>query len=151
MQSSRFPNTSESSPKTNATKTTPIMVTAAQTFPGGKKTDRTHTEKLITMVAIPRSRPQPAYGRIGNLDVGGTEILGWDPAAGRYFSVFYDSKGGVYEAALGVDGASWTWSGGSTGSTALFSPDGGVQTAHHVRLDGDQWVPSMEVVLRKVI
>jgi hypothetical protein len=92
-----------------------------------------------------------AYGRIGNLDVGGTEILGWDPAAGRYFSVFYDSNGGVHQASLSVDGASWTWSGGSTGCTAVFSSDGCVQTAHHVRLDGDQWLPSMEVVLRKVI
>jgi hypothetical protein len=66
-------------------------------------------------------------------------------------SVVYDSTWGVQPASLGVDGASWTWSGGSTGRTAAFSPAGCAQTAHHVRLDGDQWVPSVEVVLRKVI
>ena len=92
-----------------------------------------------------------AYGRIGDLDAGGTEILGWDSQAGGYFSIFYDSSGGVHRAVLSSDGASWTWSGVSTGCTAEFSADGRVQTAHHVRLDGDRRVPSMEVILQKVV
>jgi hypothetical protein len=91
-----------------------------------------------------------AYGQIGDLEVGGIEILGRSPNASRYFSVFYDSGRAVHRADLSVDGSSWTWRGSATGCTAVISADGRVQTAHHVRLDGDRWVPSMGVLLRKV-
>ncbi len=91
-----------------------------------------------------------AYGRIGKMDVGGTEILGYDPAAQKYFSRFYDSRGNISEAELTVNGNAWTWKGETTGCTAIFTENGKVQTAHHVRLDENgRWVPSMEVVLTK--
>lgn len=93
-----------------------------------------------------------AYGRIGNMDVGGVEILGYDPLTKSYFSRFFDSSGGIHEDNLTTDGYSWTWKGKTTGCTAVFSENGKVQTAHHVRLDeNDKWVPSMEVVLTKVM
>ena len=93
-----------------------------------------------------------AYGRIGNMDVGGVEVLGYDPATRKYFSRFFDSSGTIHEANLMADGDSWTWKGKTTGCTAVFTEDGKVQTAHHVRLDeNDNWVPSMEVVLTKVV
>ncbi len=91
-----------------------------------------------------------AYGRIGNVDVGGTEILGYDPAQQKYFTQFYDSGGHIHQAELTADGDSWTWRGEATGCTAIFTDDGKTQTAHHVRLDNGNWVPSMEVVLTKV-
>jgi len=34
-----------------------------------------------------------AYGRIGDLDVGGAEILGYNPASGKCTSHFFDSQG----------------------------------------------------------
>jgi Protein of unknown function (DUF1579) len=91
-----------------------------------------------------------AYGRIGNMDVGGTEVLGYDHRTGKHFSRFYDSRGNVSDAELTVDGDTWTWKGETTGCTAVFTENGKMQTAHHVRLDvnGD-WVPAMEVVLIK--
>jgi hypothetical protein len=93
-----------------------------------------------------------AYGRVGDVDVGGTEILGYDEESQRYFSRFFDSAGVVHEDALSVDGDSWTWRGRTTGCTAVFTDGGRVQTAHHVRLDATgNWVPSMEVVLTKVV
>ncbi len=93
-----------------------------------------------------------AYGRIGAMDVGGTEILGYDPAAHRFTSRFFDSRGNVSESSLTADGDSWTWRGETTGCTAVFSENGKVQTAHHVRLtENGEWTPSMEVVLTKVI
>jgi Protein of unknown function (DUF1579) len=36
-----------------------------------------------------------AYGRIGDLDVGGAEILGYDAESGKYTSHFFDSQGHV--------------------------------------------------------
>ena len=93
-----------------------------------------------------------AYGRIGDTDVGGVEILGYDPTTNQYFSRFFDSGGNIHEASLTADGDSWTWKGKSTGCTAVFSENSKVQTAHHVRLDENgNWVPSMEVVLTKVV
>ncbi len=92
-----------------------------------------------------------AYGRIGNMDVGGMEVLGYDPSNRNYFSRFYDSSGNIHEASLTADGDRWTWQGKTTGCTAVFTENGKVQTAHHVRLDENgRWVPSMEVVLTKV-
>ena len=92
-----------------------------------------------------------AYGRIGNTDAGGAEVLGYDVASKKYFSHFYDSQGKINEAELVAEGDSWTWQGASTGYTAIFSENAKVLTAHHVRLDDyGKWVSSMEVVLTKV-
>jgi Protein of unknown function (DUF1579) len=92
-----------------------------------------------------------AYGRIGDQDVGGTEILGYDAVAGEYWTLFFDSSGGIHRGSLSADGQSWTWRGEAVGCTAVFSDGGRVQTAHHIRRGEDgQWVPSMEVVLRKI-
>ncbi len=93
-----------------------------------------------------------AYGRIGNMDVGGMEVLGYDSTTKEFFSRFFDSSGNIHEATLTTDRDSWTWKGKTTGCTAIFTENGKVQTAHHVRLnENDQWVPSMEVVLTKVV
>ncbi len=93
-----------------------------------------------------------AYGRIGNMDVGGMEVLGYDPTTQKFFSQFYDSAGNIHVAELTADGDTWTWRGKTTGCTAVFTENGKLQTAHHVRLDEhNKWVPSMEVVLTKVM
>ncbi len=93
-----------------------------------------------------------AYGRIGTMDVGGMEVLGYDPSTRQYFSRFFDSSGNIHEATLTADGDSWTWKGKTTGCTAIFTEHGKVQTAHHVRVaEHGHWVPSMEVVLTKVM
>lgn len=92
-----------------------------------------------------------AYGRIGDLDVGGTEIVGYDAEDESYFSLLFDSSGGSHRSSLACAGETWTWRGDATGCTAVFTEAGRVQTAHHVRLDGNgDWVPAMEVVLRKI-
>ncbi len=70
----------------------------------------------------------------------------------KYFSRFFDSSGNIHEADLTAHGDRWTWKGKTTGCTAVFTENAKVQTAHHVRLDEkNNWVPSMEVVLTKVV
>lgn len=95
-----------------------------------------------------------AYGRIGTMDVGGTEIIGYDAASKRYRTYFFDSQGNVSSQELTVSGERsdiWRWSGERARCTAIFSDDGKTQTAHHERLDEHgEWVPSMEVTLTKV-
>jgi hypothetical protein len=92
-----------------------------------------------------------AYGRLGNMDAGGVEMIGFNRETGKYVSYFYDSRGNVSEHEIVVEDNTMRWKGEITGCTAVFTENGRVQTANHVRLDENgQWVPSMKVVLRKI-
>jgi Protein of unknown function (DUF1579) len=92
-----------------------------------------------------------AYGRIGNIDVGGTEIIGYDAASKKYRSHFFDSQGNISTDDLAVQGDTWMWTGERTRTTAVFTDNGKTQTARHERLDDSgNWVPSMDVTLTKV-
>jgi Protein of unknown function (DUF1579) len=92
-----------------------------------------------------------AYGRIGDMDVGGSEIIGYDAASQTYRSYFFDSQGNMTTDELTIQDETWTWCGAQTRTTVVFSDDGKMQTAHHERSDdGVYWVPSMEVTLSKV-
>jgi hypothetical protein len=93
----------------------------------------------------------PAYGRVGDAEVGGVEIIGYDSETGSYRSQFFDSFGNVSTSRLAVEGDTWTWSSERTRCTAVLSDNGKTFTAHHERLtDGATWEASMEVVLRRV-
>lgn len=95
-----------------------------------------------------------AYGRIGDADVGGTEIIGHDPASDSYRSYFFDSTDQASTHELTVRDGLWTWTDGvSARCNATFSADGRVQTAHHESSPdgGRTWQPAMDVTLIKVV
>lgn len=95
-----------------------------------------------------------AYGRVCDIEVGGTEIIGYDTASKRYVTHVFDSQGNSSSQELtasGERGDTWRWSGELARCTAIFSDLGKTQMAHHERLDEhDHGVPSMEVTLTKV-
>jgi hypothetical protein len=92
-----------------------------------------------------------AYGRIGNMDVGGTEIIGYDAASKKYRSHFFDSQGNINMQEVTASGDTWKWTGEQTRCTAVFTDRGKTQRAHHERLDEHgNWVPAMDVTLIKV-
>jgi len=92
-----------------------------------------------------------AYGRIGNVDVGGTEVISYDAASKQYRSYFFDNQGHISTHELTGSGDTWRWSGEQTRCTAVFTNHGKTQTAHHERLDEHgNWVPAMDVTLTKV-
>jgi hypothetical protein len=92
-----------------------------------------------------------AYGLIGNAEVGGTEVLSYDTTSKTYQSLFFDSQGNINTDMLSVNGNTWIWQGKDHRATAVFSDAGKTQTVHHERLGDDgNWVPAMDVVLRKV-
>src|SRR5215469_8919473 len=92
-----------------------------------------------------------AYGRIGDVDVGGVEIIGYDPEGRAYRSAFFDSHGNATTSQLIERGSVWTWRRQGTRTTVTFSDDGRTQSARHERTrDGASWESSMEVTLRKV-
>jgi len=93
----------------------------------------------------------PAYGRIGEVGVGGLEVIGFDPATGQYRTQFFDSQGAIITETLSYRDGSWTWEGTHARCTGVFAEDGKTLTAHHERSDdGIHWEPSMTVRLRKV-
>jgi hypothetical protein len=71
----------------------------------------------------------PAYGRIGDIAVGGVEIIGYDPANQKYKVYFFDSQGNISRHDLTIQDRSWIWQGKHTRCTGVFSEDGKTQTA----------------------
>src|SRR4030095_6347278 len=65
-----------------------------------------------------------AYGRIGELDVGGVEIIGFDDQTGQYTSHFFDSQGHLTVDQLTYDAGKWIWTGEQIRTTSEFSADG---------------------------
>jgi Protein of unknown function (DUF1579) len=92
-----------------------------------------------------------AYGRLGDLDVGGVELIGYDAKRGVYTSHFFDSQGNVTVDDLIYEDGTWTWQGDRVRTFGEFSDDGKTQRARHENSDdGVEWRPSMDVTLRKV-
>jgi hypothetical protein len=91
-----------------------------------------------------------AYGRIGDVDVGGVEIIGYDQASGTYRTHFFDSQGNHSEQELTHRNGTWAWLGTDARATAVVSADGRTVPTKHERAEGGGWVHSMDVVLEKV-
>jgi Protein of unknown function (DUF1579) len=92
-----------------------------------------------------------AYGRIGDLDVGGVEILGYDDEKAKYTSHFFDSQGHVTINELIYDDGKWIWSGERLRTTSEFRDGGKVQRSLHEQSeDGVEWRLAMDVTLRRV-
>ena len=93
-----------------------------------------------------------AYGRIGDFEGGGVEMIGYDAERGEYTSQLFDSVGNYSTHRLVANGDTWTYFGDTTRARVEFSDGNTVQTVLHERTDdGSTFVPSMQVVLRKVV
>jgi uncharacterized protein DUF1579 len=92
-----------------------------------------------------------AYGRIGDLGVGGTEIIGYDMERGCFHTHFFDSSGNITRELLSCEAGVWTWQGETVRARSVFSADGRVQSCQHqASPDRESWNDTMTVVLRKV-
>jgi uncharacterized protein DUF1579 len=75
------------------------------------------------------------YGRLGDLDVGGVELLGYDQERGVYTSHFFDSQGNVTVDDLTHDDGTWAWQGDRVRTFGTFSDDGKTVRARHENSD----------------
>ena len=92
-----------------------------------------------------------AYGRIGELEVGGLEILGYDAESRKYTSHFFDSQGHVTVDERIYEDGTWIWRGERIRTTSEFSEDGKIQRSLHEQSeDGVEWRRVMNVTLRNV-
>ena len=87
--------------------------------------------------------------RIGGEPVEGTEVIGWDAAAGAYFFHAEDGGGttGVMQGRM-RDGV-WTLTGESERFTGGFDDGGRTLSGLWERREGAEWLPWMEVRLTK--
>jgi hypothetical protein len=93
-----------------------------------------------------------AYGRIGDQDVGGIEMIGYDPEAKMFRTQFFDSEGNITAQDLKFESGTWTWSGHNARATGVLREDGrAMPTLHEWSDDGVNWRPSMNVTLWKVV
>jgi hypothetical protein len=93
-----------------------------------------------------------AYGRIGDSEVGGVELIGYNAETRKFRTYFFDSQGNITNEDLTFGAGTWTWSGEHARATGTLSDDGRTMaTLHEWSDDGANWRPSMNVTLRKVI
>jgi hypothetical protein len=91
--------------------------------------------------------------RVGEEQVEGAEIIGWDPARSAYITQYFGSDGSsAYEASLTEEQGALVWSMRSRVDrfTGRFSDDGSTITGHWEQLDDDEnWRPWMEITLTR--
>lgn len=91
--------------------------------------------------------------RVGDERVEGAEIIGWDPARGKYLTQYFGSDGpSAYEATLGEEDGALTWRMRSATDrfAGTFSSDGDTIEGHWERLDEQGgWRPWMEITLSR--
>jgi Protein of unknown function (DUF1579) len=127
-------------------------VTDGETVTGdGSPATKIHASDIYEWVAGGLFVVHTAYGRIGDTDVGGIEMIGYDPESKTFRTHFFDSQGNVTNQELTFDDGTWTWSGPHARATGVLSDDGReMPTLHEWSDDGVTWRPSMRVTLRKV-
>ena len=88
-----------------------------------------------------------AYGVMGEMGVGGIEMIGLDASGKAFRTWFFDNQGKLEEQKLSVAGDTWTWEGEATRCTGTLSADGYSMDARHERRSEDgAWTPSMRVI-----
>jgi hypothetical protein len=97
-------------------------------------------------------------GRVGDVEVHGIEIIGYDATSGHYQTHFFDNDGNSGSEDLTVVDRTWTWLGTRVMGaewhrcTSAVSDDGNTMRASHDRSpDGSSWTPWMDVTLHRVI
>jgi hypothetical protein len=92
-----------------------------------------------------------AYGTIGNLGVGGIEMIGYDSNKKQFQTHFFDSQGNVTREELTINGDTIKWKGTEVRCTGTVQDNGRKLVCRHERLEADgNWVTSMDVTLTRV-
>jgi hypothetical protein len=96
-------------------------------------------------------------GRVGDDDVHGIEVIGYDAERHAYRTHFFDNTGGSGSEVLTVRERTWTWLGEHVMGVAwhrcisVVSEDGNTMRARHERsTDGKTWMPWMDVTLSRI-
>jgi hypothetical protein len=90
--------------------------------------------------------------RVGDEQVQGAEIIGYDPAREAFVTQYFGSDGpSAYEASFSdAEGAlTWTMRSDADRFTGTFSEDGNTITGHWEARDDSDWHPWMDITLTR--
>lgn len=89
--------------------------------------------------------------KVGARGFRGLEIIGYDDAAGGYFTRMFDNTGNHPEYVATVSGNVWTFSEPSTRATVSVSADGNRMDLHWESRQGDgEWMPLCDRTANRV-
>src|SRR4030095_8849376 len=87
-------------------------ITIGETIPTeGVPALKIHASDIYEWVAGGFFVVHTAYGRIGDSEVGGVELIGYDRETGKYRTYFFDSQGNITNEDLTFGAGTWTWRG----------------------------------------
>ena len=93
--------------------------------------------------------------KMGETQIEGIEIIGYNPDRKKYFAPFYDNQGSAGWEELEVEGDAWTWHGENVMGVkyhrckAVFQNENRIKAIHEQSEDGKEWRKWMEITLTK--
>lgn len=89
--------------------------------------------------------------QMGGQQVKGLEMIGYDPATGKYPMHFYDNQGNNTVSQATEHNGAWTFTGEKERGTFTFSENGNVLSGTWEGSEnGKDWAPIMDVKLTKI-
>jgi hypothetical protein len=87
---------------------------------------------------------------VGELAFKGTEIVGYEPARGDFFTRFFDQSDGRRECRASADGNMLTFKEPNSRATVALTDEGtSLDIAWEWREDGSDWLPLCDLVSRR--
>ena len=91
-----------------------------------------------------------AHGIIGDAKVASVEIIGPGDDEDSFVSYLHDGGGNVTTSSLSHRDGDWVWQGTATRCTGEVDDEGNMYAYHERREADGPWVPSIEVLIRRV-
>ena len=97
-----------------------------------------------------------ADSKMGEMQIQGIEIIGYNPVRKTYFGPFFDNQGSAGWEEITVDGDTWTWKGENVMGVkyhrckAMFQNEKTIEAIHEHSEDGEEWHKWMDITLSKI-
>jgi hypothetical protein len=97
-----------------------------------------------------------ANSKMGEIQIEGIEIIGYDPVRKAYFGPFFDNQGSVGWEEIKLDKETWTWNGENVMGVkyhrckAVFKNEKTITALHEHSDDGKKWLKWMDITLSKI-
>jgi hypothetical protein len=96
-----------------------------------------------------------ANSKMGEMQIEGIEIIGYDPVRKAYFGPFFDNQGSAGWEEIKLEGDTWIWNGENVMGVkyhrcrALFKNDKTMTAVHEHSDDRQKWHKWMDITLSK--
>lgn len=96
-----------------------------------------------------------ANSKMGDIQIQGIEIIGYDPARKGYFGPFFDNQGSAGWEEIKLEGNTWIWNGENVMGVnyhrckAVFKNEKMITALHEYSDDSREWYKWMDITLSK--